>query len=126
LESAILNIENLVVKERGGYGGMGTVIPRDHPKSKRGPLIEKIKKEITEKPDDYLLQETLDFSTTVTRESFSPLIMRDSYVDLRVFSYYTKEGPMVPAGGLSRYARHGRITNNSSGGGVKDTWIVNL
>ncbi|MDH5698109.1 MAG: circularly permuted type 2 ATP-grasp protein, partial [Nitrosopumilus sp.] len=93
---------------------------------KRGPLIEKIKKEITEKPDDYLLQETLDFSTTVTRESFSPLIMRDSYVDLRVFSYYTKEGPMVPAGGLSRYARHGRITNNSSGGGVKDTWIVNL
>ncbi|MDH5430737.1 MAG: circularly permuted type 2 ATP-grasp protein [Nitrosopumilus sp.] len=126
LENAILNIENLVVKERGGYGGMGTVIPRDHPKSKRGPLIEKIKKEITEKPDDYLLQETLDFSTTVTRESFSPLIMRDSYVDLRVFSYYTKEGPMVPAGGLSRYARHGRITNNSSGGGVKDTWIVNL
>lgn len=44
LESAILNIENLVVKERGGYGGMGTVIPRDHPKSKRGPLIEKIKR----------------------------------------------------------------------------------
>ena len=45
LESAILNIENLVVKERGGYGGMGTVIPRDHPKSKRGPLIEKIKRD---------------------------------------------------------------------------------
>jgi len=126
LESAILNVENLVVKERGGYGGMGTVIPRDHPKSKRIPLIAKIKKEITEKPDEYLLQETLDFSTTVTRESFSPLIMRDSFVDLRVFSYYTQEGPEVLPGGLSRYARHGRITNNSSGGGVKDTWVVNL
>ncbi|QLH04437.1 hypothetical protein C5F49_03225 [Nitrosopumilus oxyclinae] len=126
LESAIKNVENLVVKERGGYGGMGTVIPRDHPKSKRGALIEKIKTEITEKPDDYLLQETLDFSTTITRESFNPLIMRDSYVDLRVFSYYTNDGPQVPPGGLSRYARHGRITNNSSGGGVKDTWVVNL
>jgi len=126
LEMAIQNVENLVVKERGGYGGMGTVIPRDHPKSKRGALIEQIKKEITEKPDNYLLQETLDFSTVVTRESFSPLIMRDSYVDLRVFSYFTDEGPQVPPGGLSRFARHGRITNNSSGGGVKDTWIVNL
>ena len=126
LESALQNVENLVIKERGGYGGMGTVIPRDHPKSKRGPLIKKIQKEITENPDNYLLQETLDFSTTITRESFSPLILRDSYVDLRVFSYYTKAGPNVPPGGLSRFARHGRITNNSSGGGVKDTWIVNL
>jgi len=126
LDLALQNIDNLVVKERGGYGGIGTVIPRDHPKSKKNALIEKIKKEITEKPDNYLLQETLDFSTTVTRESFSPLIMRDSYVDLRVFSYYTTDGPQVPPGGLSRYARHGRITNNSSGGGVKDTWIVNL
>jgi uncharacterized circularly permuted ATP-grasp superfamily protein len=126
LESALRNVENLVVKERGGYGGMGTVIPRDHPKSKRGPLIKKIQKEITEHPDNYLLQETLDFSTTITRESFSPLILRDSYVDLRVFSYYAEDGPHVPPGGLSRFARHGRITNNSSGGGVKDTWIVNL
>ena len=126
LEGALQNVDNLVVKERGGYGGIGTVIPRDHPKSKRGELIEKIKKEITENPDNYLLQETLDFSTVITRESFSPLIIRDSYVDLRVFSYYTKEGPHVPPGGLSRFARHGRITNNSSGGGVKDTWIVNL
>lgn len=126
LETAIQNIENLVVKERGGYGGIGTVIPRDHPKSKRDTLIEKIKKNIIEDPDNYLLQETLDFSTVVTRESFSPLILRDSYVDLRVFSYYTEDGPQVPRGGLSRFARHGRITNNSSGGGVKDTWIVNL
>lgn len=126
LESAVQNIENLVVKERGGYGGIGTVIPRDHPISKRKALVKKIKQEITEKPDDYLLQETLDFSTTITRESFNPLIMRDSYVDLRVFSYYTKEGSQVPPGGLSRFARHGRITNNSSGGGVKDTWIVDL
>ncbi|MHA7734749.1 circularly permuted type 2 ATP-grasp protein [Nitrosopumilus sp. S6] len=126
LENAIKNVENLVVKERGGYGGMGTVIPRDHPKSKRDELIKKIKTEITEKPNDYLLQETLDFSTTITRESFNPLIMRDSYVDLRVFSYYEKDGPKVPPGGLSRYARHGRITNNSSGGGVKDTWVVDL
>ena len=126
LEMALQNVENLVVKERGGYGGMGTVIPRDHPKSKRAPLIKKIKKEITENPDNYLLQETLDFSTTITRVSFSPLILRDSYVDLRVFSYYTQDGPQILPGGLSRYARHGRITNNSSGGGVKDTWVVNL
>jgi len=32
----------------------------------------------------------------------------------------------IETGGLSRFAQHGRITNNSSGGGVKDTWIVNL
>ena len=126
LESALQNIENLVVKERGGYGGIGTVIPRDHPESKKKELIAKIKQSITEDPDNYLLQETLDFSTTATRESFSPLILRDSFVDLRVFCYYTKEGPTVPPGGLSRFARHGRITNNSSGGGVKDTWVVNL
>ena len=81
---------------------------------------------LTEKPDNYLLQETLDFSTVITRESFSSLIMKDSYVDLKVFSYYTDDGLQVYQGGLSRFARHGRITNNSSGGEVKDTWIVDI
>ncbi|MDH3311790.1 MAG: hypothetical protein OEM28_01420 [Nitrosopumilus sp.] len=69
------------MKERGGYGGMRTVIPHDHPKSKRGTLIKKIRKEISEKHDDCILQETFNFSTAITRESFSTLIMYDSYVD---------------------------------------------
>ena len=123
-ENAMGKLEHLVIKERGGYGGFGTIIPRDHPKSKREQLLKKISQEIIENPTNYLLQKTMDFSTTLTRESFSPLILRDSYVDLRVFTYFTADGPEVPPGGLTRFARHGRITNNSSGGGVKDTWVI--
>jgi len=123
-ENSMKILERLVIKERGGFGGYGTIIPLDHPKSKREQLLKKVSLDISEHPTNYLLQETMDFSTTLTRESFSPLILRDSYVDLRVFTYFTADGPEVPPGGLTRFARHGRITNNSSGGGVKDTWVI--
>ena len=117
-------LHDLVVKIREGYGGLGTVILRDYRGSIRGKIAEEILEEIRRNPEHYVLQETIDFSTTLLHSDTSPLLFRDAPVDFRVYVYYTASGPIVPPGGLSRYARYGRITNNTSGGGVKETWIV--
>ena len=117
-------IHELVVKTREGYGGLGTIVLPDHPDPVRRQVAETVLRRVVEEPDHYILQETVNFSTTLLHGDASPLHFRDAPTDLRVYVYYTGSGPVVPPGGLSRYARFGRITNNTSGGGIKETWVV--
>ena len=73
----------------------------------------------------FTAQETLDFSRhVVLNERNGMLEPRD--VDLRVFATQgADEEITVFPGGLTRVALEGgRITNNSTGGLCKPTWVV--
>jgi uncharacterized circularly permuted ATP-grasp superfamily protein len=118
----------LVVKSRGGYGGKEVMIgPEESAES-----IERFRRMVERNPIEYIAQETIDFSTHVLCEAdvendgFS---LRDSYADYRVLALapdpkdpYVVE--VVP-GALARVAAPGsHLTNISSGGKMKDTWVL--
>ena len=118
----------LVVKSRGGYGGKEVMIgPEESTES-----IERFRRSVERNPVEYIAQETIDFSTHVLCEadvengSFS---LRDSYADYRVLALAPDAGDpdvveVVP-GALARVAAPGsHLTNISSGGKMKDTWVL--
>ena len=50
--------------------------------------------------------------------------LTDSYVDLRAYVLYGQDITVLP-GGISRVAQPGtHVVNSSSGGLVKDTWVL--
>jgi uncharacterized circularly permuted ATP-grasp superfamily protein len=118
----------LVVKSRGGYGGKEVMIgPEESAES-----IERFRRSVERNPVEYIAQETIDFSTHVLCEAdmenggFS---LRDSYADYRVLAL-APDGvdpdvvEIVP-GALARVAAPGsHLTNISSGGKMKDTWVL--
>ena len=118
----------LVVKSRGGYGGKEVMIgPEESAES-----VERFRRMVERNPVEYIAQETLDFSTHVLCEAdvenggFS---LRDSYADYRVLEL-APDGvdpdvvEIVP-GALARVAAPGsHLTNISSGGKMKDTWVL--
>ena len=115
------NLDDLVVKVRQGYGGTGVYVMPDLDPDRRAQVAQGI----LEDPDGYIAQETLDFSKhMVFNESNGTLEPR--HIDLRVFALQDGNGKVtVFPGGLTRVARPGgRITNNSSGGLCKPTWVV--
>jgi uncharacterized circularly permuted ATP-grasp superfamily protein len=118
----------LVVKSRGGYGGKEVMIgPEESAES-----IERFRRSVERNPVEYIAQETIDFSTHVLCEAdvknggFS---LRDSYADYRVLALAPDGGDpnvveVVP-GALARVAAPGsHLTNISSGGKMKDTWVL--
>jgi uncharacterized circularly permuted ATP-grasp superfamily protein len=118
----------LVVKSRGGYGGKEVMIgPEESAES-----IERFRRMVERNPVEYIAQETIDFSTHVLCEAdvenggFS---LRDSYADYRVLALAPDQGDpdvveVVP-GALARVAAPGsHLTNISSGGKMKDTWVL--
>jgi uncharacterized circularly permuted ATP-grasp superfamily protein len=117
----VQRINELVLKTRDGYGGLGTFIIPDMDPAYHTRLTQ----HLVEQPDAFIAQETLDFSKHLVmdeeRRSF-----REAYVDLRVYAVRDGNGKItVFPGGLTRVALPGsRITNNSSGGLCKPTWAV--
>ena len=115
------NLDDLVVKERQGYGGTGVYVMPDLDADRRAQVAQGI----LEDPDGYIAQETLDFSKhMVFNDEDGALEPR--HIDLRVFAIQDGNGKVtVFPGGLTRVALPGgRITNNSSGGLCKPTWVV--
>ena len=116
----------LVVKSRGGYGGKEVMIG---PEETRGG-VEKFRRMVEENPVEYIAQETIDFSTHVLCEAEDDdFLLRDSYADYRVLVLAPDpEDPGVVEavpGSLSRVAAPGKhIVNISSGGKMKDTWVL--
>ncbi len=115
------HLDDLVIKARQGYGGIGVFVMPD-----LGATYKtRVAHAILENPQTFIAQETLDFSNHVVfeRESGS---LEARYVDLRVFAIQDGNGKVsVFPGGLTRVARAGgRITNNSSGGLCKPSWVV--
>ena len=115
------NLDDLVVKVRQGYGGTGVYVMPDLGPERRTQVAQGI----LEDPDAYIAQDTLDFSKhMVFNDATGALEPR--HIDLRVFAIQDGNGKVtVFPGGLTRVARPGgRITNNSSGGLCKPTWVV--
>ena len=85
---------------------------------------------VEKNPAEYVAQETIDFSTHVLCEvEDDELVLRDSYADYRMLVLAPDpEDPDVVEtvpGSLSRVAAPGRhVVNISSGGKMKDTWVL--
>ena len=116
----------LVVKSRGGYGGKEVMIgPEETEES-----VERFRKMVEENPVEYVAQELIDFSTHVLCETGEEdFLLRDSYADYRMLVLAPDpEDPNVVEtvpGSLSRVAAPGKhIVNISSGGKMKDTWVL--
>ena len=115
------NLERLVIKARGGYGGIGVFVMPD-----LGPAYKtRVAHSILENPEMFIAQEALDFSQHVVLNERTGML-EPRHVDLRVFAIQDADGNVtVFPGGLTRVALEGgRITNNSSGGLCKPTWVL--
>ena len=116
----------LVVKSRGGYGGKEVMIGPEEPKES----VEKFRRMVEQNPVEYVAQEMIDFSTHVLCETAEDdFLLRDSYADYRVLvlSPDPTDPDIVEAipGSLSRVAAPGKhVVNISSGGKMKDTWVL--
>jgi uncharacterized circularly permuted ATP-grasp superfamily protein len=120
------HFDELVVKSRGGYGGKEVMIgPEESRKS-----LRKFREQVEDNPVEYVAQETIDFSTHVLCEiEGADFLLRDSYADYRVLvlSPDPKDPHVVEAvpSSLSRVAAPGKhVVNISSGGKMKDTWVL--
>jgi uncharacterized circularly permuted ATP-grasp superfamily protein len=123
---AMEHFGKLVVKSRGGYGGKEVMIgPEESQES-----IDRFRRVVERNPVEYIAQEFVDFSTHVLCEAKkNGFILRDSYADYRVLTLApdpTDPGVVeVVPGSLARVAAPGRhLTNISSGGKMKDTWVL--
>lgn len=118
----------LVVKSRGGYGGKEVMIGPEESRES----VEKFRRRVEANPVEYIAQEMIDFSTHVICEPdvrSGGFKLVDSYADYRVLALSPDpEAPdvveIVP-GSLTRVASPGKhVVNISSGGKMKDTWVL--
>ncbi len=121
LRYVLENLDRLVLKIRQGYGGLGVYIMPDLDVSYRSRMA----RNIIEQPRAYIAQETLDFSKHLIFDEAAGSF-EERYVDLRVFAVQNGRGEARAfPGGLTRVANaNSRITNNSSGGLCKPTWVI--
>jgi uncharacterized circularly permuted ATP-grasp superfamily protein len=120
------HFDELVVKSRSGYGGKEVMIGPE--RNREG--VERFRKIVEANPLEYIAQRMVDFSTHVICEvEDDEFVLRDSYTDYRVIAL--SPDPTRPdvveivPGCLSRVASRGsHLTNISSGGKMKDTWVL--
>ena len=94
--------------------------------TKPKPLVfrdnPEVKKKIEARPDNYIVQPTLNLSTCPTHINGD---VAPRHVDLRPYCLVGEKIELVP-GGMTRVAlKDGSlVVNSSQGGGVKDTWVL--
>ena len=120
-QHVLQNLDRMVIKARHGYGGLGVYIMPDLGSTYRSGLA----RQIIEQPQGFIAQETLDFSKHMVFDGAGGRL-EERYVDLRVFATQDGNGRVsVFPGGLTRVSQpSSRITNNSSGGSCKPSWVV--
>jgi carboxylate-amine ligase len=110
-ERAFSRPEAWVFKPRAGAGG-------------RGVALGAVPRAARRDPAGWIAQERLRLSVHPTAVGGG---LEPRPVDLRAFAFRRPDGSYaVPPGGVSRYAPWscGGIVNTSSGGGVKDVWVL--
>jgi uncharacterized circularly permuted ATP-grasp superfamily protein len=120
LERALDVFAELVVKERGSYGGMGIVVvghaePED---------VEDLRRRVRADPGAFVAQRRVPLSTHPTEIDG---VLCPRHVDLRPFVFLpSPDNPQVPPGGVTRVAldEGALVVNSSQNGGAKDTWVV--
>ncbi len=117
------HFDELVVKSRSGWGGKDVLIaPQESRKD-----IEEFRRQVEENPVEYVAQETIDFSTHVLCETQDgDFVLRDAHADLRIHALAPDaETIEVVPGAMTRVAAPGnKLVNISSGGRMKDTWVL--
>jgi uncharacterized circularly permuted ATP-grasp superfamily protein len=119
----IEHFDELVTKSRSGWGGKDVLIAPEEPRKD----IEEFRKMVEENPVEYVAQRPIDFSTHVLCSSKNGgLTLRDSYADYRIHGLAPDpETVEVVPGAMTRVAAPGsRLVNVSSGGVMKDTWVL--
>ncbi len=120
LEEALDRFDELVIKPRAAYGGVGVVIA---PHAERQD-VDQARRDVQAAPADYIAQELIPLSRHPTVID-GRLELR--HVDLRPFVFLGAGGAAsVLPGGLTRVAfdEGALVVNSSQNGGAKDTWIV--
>ncbi|WP_354700885.1 hypothetical protein DSM112329_01177 [Paraconexibacter sp. AEG42_29] len=112
-------LAELVVKPRGGFGGIGVTICAALDRAG----LDAVREQLHAAPDAFVAQELVPLSTHPT---VIDGVAQPRHVDLRPFVMLAGESARVVAGGLTRVAlREGSmIVNSSQEGGAKDTWIL--
>ena len=111
------NLDNLVIKSRQGYGGIGVFVMPDLGLAYKSRAAQNI----LENPHAFIAQETLDFSQHMVFNDANGS-MEPRYIDLRVFAVQDGNGRVtVFPGGLTRVAlaggrRHRRLHHRGTGG----------
>ena len=114
----LANLDKLVVKPAGGYGGVGMLVGPYASLEERQDFAQRIKAN----PRDYIAQPTLSLSRV-------PTLVGDHFegrhVDLRPYILYGEDIYVHP-GGLTRVAlkKGSLVVNSSQGGGSKDSWVL--
>ena len=117
------HFDELVIKSRSGWGGKDVLIAPEESQED----VEEFRKRVQENPIEYVAQTVLEFSTHVLCESGDgEIILRDSYADYRVHALAPDaETVEVVPGAMTRVAAPGsKLVNISSGGKMKDTWVL--
>lgn len=116
---ALDRLDELVLKPREGYGAQGLLVG---PEADREEL-DQARERASEDPEQFIVQETLDFSMHVISCQDDAFDVDETFIDLRCF-VLPAVGYVMP-GGLTRVAKPGtRVVNSSAGGMVKDTWVL--
>jgi uncharacterized circularly permuted ATP-grasp superfamily protein len=117
------HFDELVIKSRSGWGGKDVLIAPEE--SKEG--IEDFRRQVEENPLEYVAQRPLEFSTHVLCETEGgEFVLRDSHADYRIHTLAPDAQTVeVFPGAMTRVADPGsRLVNISSGGKMKDTWVL--
>jgi uncharacterized circularly permuted ATP-grasp superfamily protein len=120
LERALDVFDELVIKDRGSYGGIGVVIA---PHADRED-VDALREKVIAAPGDYVAQRLVGLSTHPTEIDG---VLAPRHVDLRPFVLMTAPDDVaVLPGGMTRIAldEGALVVNSSQNGGAKDTWIL--
>jgi uncharacterized circularly permuted ATP-grasp superfamily protein len=119
------HFDELVVKSRSGWGGKDVLIAPEETRED----VEEFRKQVEDNPVEYVAQETIDFSTHVlceTDEANDGFVLRDAHADYRIHALAPDAQTIeVIPGAMTRVAAPGsKLVNISSGGKMKDTWVL--
>jgi uncharacterized circularly permuted ATP-grasp superfamily protein len=120
LERALDVFGELVVKDRGSYGGLGVVVCPHAEASD----VDELRERVRASPEDFVAQRPVELSThpTVVDGELAP-----RHVDLRPFVLMSAPDAVeVLPGGVTRVALDAGalVVNASQNGGAKDTWVL--
>src|SRR5215218_9255284 len=119
----IEHFDELVIKSRSGWGGKGVLIAPEESRED----VEEFRKRVEENPVEYVAQRSLEFSTHVLCSvEDGEITLRDSHADYRIHALAPDAHAVeVVPGAMTRVAAPGsRLVNISSGGKMKDTWVL--
>jgi uncharacterized circularly permuted ATP-grasp superfamily protein len=120
LEEALDRIEELVIKPRNGYGGIGVVVCAHAERED----VDRVREAIRANPSAFIAQDLVLLSEHPTLIDGR---LEPRHVDLRPFVFLGPEREArVFTGGLTRVALDAGslVVNSSQNGGAKDTWVV--